>query len=79
MAKFKPANSEIMATVSIYLNFPRNTEEAFNFYKSVFGTDYVGEGIMRFKDVPQSPEMPPLPDFRQKPGNARFTASSRWI
>jgi len=51
-----------MATVSAYLNFPRNTEEAFNFYKSVFGTDFIGQGIMRFKDVPQSVEMPPLPD-----------------
>lgn len=51
-----------MAIVSTYLNFPRNTEEAFNFYKSVFGTEFAGEGIMRFKDVPQSVEMPPLPD-----------------
>ena len=25
-----------MASVSTYLNFARNTEEAFNFYKSVF-------------------------------------------
>jgi len=27
-----------MARVSTYLNFPRSTEEAFLFYKSVFGT-----------------------------------------
>lgn len=40
-----------MATVSTYLNFPGNTEEAFNHYKSVFGTEFEG-GIMRFKDVP---------------------------
>ncbi|WP_339735875.1 VOC family protein [uncultured Sunxiuqinia sp.] len=50
-----------MATVSTYLNFKRNTEEAFNFYKSVFGTEFWGEGIMRFKDVPPTEEMPPLP------------------
>jgi len=31
-----------MARVSTYLNFPRNTEEAFNFYKSVFGGEFVG-------------------------------------
>ncbi len=62
MAIFKPVKPKIMATVSIYLNFPRNTEEAFNFYKSVFGTEFVGKGIMRFKDVPQTPEMPPLAD-----------------
>ena len=29
-----------MARTSIYLNFPRSTEEAFNFYKSVFGTEF---------------------------------------
>ncbi|HEY4483726.1 MAG TPA: VOC family protein [Candidatus Paceibacterota bacterium] len=40
-----------MATVGTYLNFPGNTEEAFNFYKAVFGTEFEG-GIMRFKDVP---------------------------
>lgn len=40
-----------MATVSTYLNFPRNTEEAFNFYKSVFGTEFV-DGIQRFSEVP---------------------------
>jgi PhnB protein len=51
-----------MATVSTYLNFARNTEEAFNFYKSVFGTDFMGDGIMRFKDIPPSEIMPPLPD-----------------
>lgn len=62
MVKLKPVNLKIMATVSTYLNFPRNTEEAFNFYKSVFGTNFAGEGIMRFNDVPQSAEMPPLPD-----------------
>ena len=40
-----------MATVSTYLNFPGNTEEAFNFYKSIFGTEFEGN-IMRFSDVP---------------------------
>jgi PhnB protein len=51
-----------MASVSTYLNFGRNTEEAFNFYKSVFGTEFLGEGFMRFKDIPPSENMPPLPD-----------------
>lgn len=49
-----------MASVSIYLNFSNQTEEAFNFYKSVFGTEFMGEGIMRFKDVPATEDMPPL-------------------
>ena len=38
-----------MARVSTYLNFPRNTEEAFNFYKSVFGGEFAK--IIRFKDL----------------------------
>ncbi len=51
-----------MATVSTYLNFRRNTEEAFNYYKSVFGTDFIGSGIMRFKDIPPTVGTPPLPE-----------------
>jgi PhnB protein len=50
-----------MASVSIYLNFARETEEAFNFYKRIFGGDFEGD-IMRFSDVPPSEKMPPLPD-----------------
>src|ERR1041385_1215025 len=49
-----------MASVSTYLNFPRNTEESFNFYKSVFGGEFTMGGIARFKDVPPAPGMPPL-------------------
>jgi PhnB protein len=48
-----------MASVSTYLNFVRNTEEAFNFYKSVFGTEYMGD-IMRLGDVPPQDGMPPI-------------------
>lgn len=51
-----------MASVSTYLNFPGNTEEAFNFYKNVFGGEFFGNGIMRFKDIPPSPNNPPMPD-----------------
>ena len=39
-----------MATINPYLNFNGNTEEAFNFYKSVFGGEF--QAIMRFGDVP---------------------------
>jgi PhnB protein len=49
-----------MSQVSIYLNFERETEAAFNFYKQVFGSEFQG-GIMRFRDVPPSAKMPPLP------------------
>jgi PhnB protein len=50
-----------MARTSTYLNFPRRTEEAFNFYKSVFGGEFGGQGIARFSDIPPSDDMPPLP------------------
>ncbi|HTS43015.1 MAG TPA: VOC family protein [Puia sp.] len=43
-----------MASVSIYLNFMGNTEEAFNYYKSVFKTDFSAP-IMRMKDAPPNP------------------------
>ena len=49
-----------MASVSPYLNFSRNTEEAFNFYKSVFGGAFFGGKIMRFRDIPEMPGTPPL-------------------
>jgi len=50
-----------MARTSTYLNFPRQTEEAFNFYKSIFGGDFNG-GIHRFSEVPPQEGMPPLPE-----------------
>jgi PhnB protein len=49
-----------MASVSTYLNFPRNTEEVFNFYKSVFGGEFFGNGITRFGDIPAGPDSPPI-------------------
>lgn len=50
-----------MARVSTYLNFPRSTEEAFNFYKSVFGTEFIGD-IQRFSEVPSQEGQPPMKD-----------------
>jgi PhnB protein len=50
-----------MARVSTYLNFPRSTEAAFTFYKSVFGTEFVGP-IMRWRDMPPDPSHPPTPE-----------------
>ena len=45
-----------MITLNPYLNFKGNAEEAFNFYKSVFGGDF--SYIQRYKDVPKdSPGM----------------------
>ena len=48
-----------MARVSTYLNFPLETEEAFNFYKSVFGGEFIG-GINRMGDVPPQEGQPPM-------------------
>lgn len=41
-----------MATVNVYLTFNGNCEEAFNFYKSVFGGEFPYIG--RFGDMPPS-------------------------
>jgi PhnB protein len=46
-----------MSRVSTYLNFERNTEAAFNFYKSVFGTEFTAP-IGRMGDVPSDPNHP---------------------
>lgn len=51
-----------MARVSTYLNFSNYTEEAFIFYKSVFGTEFTAPGFRRFGDMPPMEGMPPTPD-----------------
>ncbi|MEO8795151.1 MAG: VOC family protein [Daejeonella sp.] len=45
-----------MASLNPYLNFNGNTEEAFNFYKSVFGNEF--SSVMRWKDMPDSEKIP---------------------
>ena len=44
-----------MATINPYINFNGNAEEAFIFYKSVFGGEF--KTIVRFKDL-EGPEFP---------------------
>jgi len=39
-----------MTKLNTYLNFAGNTEQAFNFYKSVFGGEF--KSVVRFKDFP---------------------------
>jgi len=46
-------NFNIMAHVNPYLTFNGNCEEAFLFYKSVFGGDF--QRFARFKDMPPMP------------------------
>ena len=48
-----------MAKTGIYLNFQGKTEEAFNFYKSVFKTEWAAP-IMRLGEMPQQEGMPQL-------------------
>jgi PhnB protein len=45
-----------MAAVNAYLNFMGNTEDAFNFYRSVFGTEF--SMFQRFSDTPVGEQMP---------------------
>lgn len=52
-----------MATINPYINFNGNAEEAFTFYKSVFGGEF--ERIARFKEL-ESPEFPVSPHEREK-------------
>ena len=48
-------NQKIMASINPYIHFNGNAEEAFTFYKSVFGGEFAM--IARFKDF-SSPEQP---------------------
>ena len=50
--------------VNIYLNFDGNCEEAFNYYKSVFGGEF--ESISKFSDMPDNPECPVPDDDKDK-------------
>lgn len=45
-----------MPKINPYLNFKGNTEEAFNFYKSVFGGEFAT--VMRWKDMPGAENTP---------------------
>jgi PhnB protein len=47
-----------MKTINPYLNFSGDTEEAFNFYRSIFGGEFVG--LTRFKDTPEEGKLSDL-------------------
>jgi PhnB protein len=46
-----------MITINPYLNFNGNTEQAFNFYRDVFGGDFVA--LQRYNDTPEKDNVPP--------------------
>jgi len=48
-----------MPKINPYITFNRNCEEAFNFYRSIFGGEFIYIG--RFKDMPANPDFP-MPD-----------------
>jgi PhnB protein len=50
---------DTMASVSTYLNFNGNTEAAFEFYRSVFRSEF-HRPIARLGDAPTMPGQPPL-------------------
>ncbi len=52
-----------MTTISPWINFNGNAEEAFTFYKSVFGGEFTN--MVRFKDV-AGPELPVAEDDADK-------------
>lgn len=54
-----------MASVSIYLNFAGNAEEAFNRYKEIFKTEFAAP-VMRMGDMPAHPDMPALSEADKK-------------
>jgi PhnB protein len=45
-----------MHRIDIYLNFNGNSEQAFLFYKSIFGGEFIA--AQRYKDVPGGDKMP---------------------
>ncbi|SFV34971.1 VOC family protein [Thermoflavifilum thermophilum] len=47
-----------MKAIIPYLNFDGQTEEAMLFYKSVFGGEFMGQGIMYMGDVPGMDNLP---------------------
>ena len=62
----KEFKKSTMARVTTYLNFPVKTEEAFNFYKKVFGGEFTGVGLRRFGDIEMPKEIPALDEATKK-------------
>lgn len=54
-----------MSRVSTYLNFMENAEEAFGFYRTVFGTEFI-DPVVRFADMPAGPGAPSLSEAEQR-------------
>lgn len=62
----KELKTSNVARVTTYLNFPGNTEEAFQFYKQVFNGEFTGVGLRRFGDIDMPAGMPPMSEADKK-------------
>jgi PhnB protein len=51
----------MITSVNVYLYFQGNTEEAFTYYRSIFGGDFTG--VVRFRDFPDNPMRIPEPEL----------------
>ena len=63
---WKELKTNTAARTCTYLNFPGNTEEAFNFYKKIFKTEFLGKGIQRISDFPEAAGHGQLSEADQK-------------
>ncbi len=66
-----------MTKINIYLNFNGNCEEAFNFYKSVFGGEFAHIG--KFKDMPEDPGYPISEADKEKVMHVSFPISKESV
>ena len=53
-----------MMNIEPYLSFNGNCEEAFDFYKSIFGGEFAH--VARFKDIPDSESFPVAEEEKEK-------------
>jgi PhnB protein len=67
-----------MARVSTYLNFRRNTEEAFRFYRSVFGGEFTSGGIARLGEVPVPEGIPAVAEADKNGPPGHVLGSLLW-
>jgi PhnB protein len=66
-----------MTTINTYLTFNGNCEEAFSFYKSVFGGEFAHIG--KFKNMPESPDFPVAEEDKEKVMHVSFPISKETI
>ena len=66
-----------MTTINTYLTFNGNCEQAFNFYKSVFGGKF--DSISQFKDMPEDPKFPVAESEKEKIMHVSFPISKESI